>query len=820
MLNYSIKKLAAIVSGVFEGNPDGIVKHIITDSRIYIQPANSLFVALHGPNHNGHLYLQELISKGVKYFMVDQECDDIDLTQGVTIIRVNDTLTGLQKLAQHYRQSFGGSVLAITGSNGKTTVKEWLHQVLSGRFKTEKNPKSFNSQVGVPLSILQMDNRAQMVVMEAGISRTDEMQKLERMIKPDWGLITNLGDAHQENFISHDQKILEKLQLFRGCKKLYYCSDHDTIRRNLTDINQKWNIPEIKWSYSQGTDLQILKIESAKTQTKIFAIYNKQEITIVIPFIDQASIENLIHIWLICLDQGLSPSEIQRGIDRLEPLSMRLEQKEGINGCTLINDYYNSDFQSIDNAINLLFQQTPQAGKTIIISDILQSGESATVMVEKIKIALEKKGFDNMIGIGPQLYHYHQNTPFLNECYPDTESFLANFTPSGYSKQAILLKGARKFQFEAISQLLEKRIHRTIVRVRMPSLLNNLNKYREKLRSDTAIMVMVKALAYGSGTHEVARFLDHQRIDYLGVAFIDEGIALRDAGVISPIMVMNPDFNQAHSLISKNLEPEIYNLTALGKMEQAVAESGQKSYPIHIKIDTGMHRLGFLPDAASSLASRLKNSSLRVASIFTHLVAAGNPEHESFTKHQIQTFTLASQKMANILGYMPIRHILNTAGIESKPDSQLEMVRLGIGLYGISNDTALQLEEVIELSSYISQIHTISGEESVGYERMGRLEKGGKIGVIPVGYADGFDRRLGNGNWDVVINGELAPTIGNICMDMCMIDISHLDIKEGDEVILIGKSQSIKKMAETLITIPYEIMTSISTRVKRVYLFD
>lgn len=818
MLEYRIDDIARFISGSIVGPETRLINVVLTDSRSSTLPVNAIFIALHGPNHDGHNYIRDLIRKGIKNFVVDQDMGT--LPADISVIRVSSTLTALQLFAQKHREKYKGKVLGITGSNGKTIIKEWLAPILSAKYSLSKSPKSYNSQLGVALSILQADMDADILLLEAGISKPDEMEKLSRMIQPDYGLITNIGDAHQESFITREQKLEEKLLLFENSSKVFYSSRHTVISDILKKSQASHSYTFVCWGDNTTSDLVIKETCILQQGALIRAEYLGQTIKMSIPFQDRASIENLCHIWNIALDLGISNHDINKRVNSLEPIAMRMEQKEGINGCTLINDFYNSDFHSIENAIDLLFQQTSQEKKTLIISDILQTGESAESMISKLRSIIGDNRFSKLIGIGPVLHEYGIRSGILTESYPSTKTFMLQLEPDGFKDEAILLKGARRFAFEQISLRLEQKVHRTVLRINMPTLLNNLNCYRDFLDRKTKIMGMVKAFSYGSGSHEVARFLSHHQIDYLAVAFVDEGIILRQAGIKTPIMVMNPDYSQSDSIIEYQLEPEVFNLTGLRTLKTALRNNNKTGYPVHVKIDTGMHRLGFLTDQLDTLITELQSGETKTCSIFSHLAAAEEPAHDDFTHQQIKLFESVFKKLVNALGYTPIKHILNTHGIERFPEAQFDMVRLGIGLYGMGTGQINSLESPIQFDSYISQIHELEEGETIGYGRSGRLMGKSRIGIIPLGYADGFDRRLGHGNWSMKVGNQQAVTVGQICMDMCMIDLTEIEAEEGDMVNITSGSKGISEMAEVLKTIPYEILTGFSQRINRIYEFE
>jgi alanine racemase len=793
MLNWKVSDIANWLSAKLSGPEDLSIHTILIDSRSSAPDSNTLFVALKGPNHDGHNYIHELIERGVKVFLVQQEVPN--KPSGISILTVENTLSALQSLALVNRESFTGKVMAITGSNGKTIVKEWLASVLSGNMTISKSPKSYNSQVGVALSLLQSNPQADLHIIEAGISMPGEMDKLARMIMPDYGLITNIGDAHQENFTSIEQKLQEKLKLFKSCKKIFYPNQHELVLKLL-----KETFPD------SPPDLIVCRPVRGVINTKLQ---------------DKASLENISQVMAVASFFDLKLDDISSRIADLEPLAMRMEQKRGINGCTLINDYYNSDFQSIQNAVDLLWQQTPQQKKTLIISDVLQSGEPEDKLIEKLNQLLADREFTRIFGIGRTMQKFGHKNKMLTQTFPSTDSFLERIDELEFKDEAILLKGARIFQFERISALLEEKVHRTILRINMPTLRNNLNIYRNLIKPGTRIMGMVKASSYGSGSHEIARFLAHQNIDYLTVAFLDEGIDLRKAGVKTPIMVMNPDFTQLPSLIKYGLEPEVFSFSALKTLFKFLKIHGVKRFPIHIKLDTGMHRLGFSLGEIDEMLPFLHDESIRLVSLFSHLAAASDPDQDEFTLSQIKKFTQGVEMIKAVVKYPFLRHVLNTSGIERFPEAEFEMVRLGIGLYGFGSKNIEDLESPIVFQSYISQIHHLDENETIGYDRLGKLNGKGSIGIIPVGYADGFDRRLGNGNWKIKLDDSFsAKTVGQVCMDMCMIDLTGTNAREGDIVTIVEGKSGIEKMAMILNTIPYEILTGFSSRITRVYEFD
>jgi alanine racemase len=820
MTPYIIGDISRITGGFITGESGRIIRQVCTDTRRIDLPAESLFIALKGPSHDGHRFLNEAYQAGIRSFLVGVLPESIGLFPDSTFIVADNPLAALQNLASWHRNQFKGRLISITGSNGKTIIKEWLAQLMQTSYRISKSPKSYNSQLGVPLSVLNISSDAQYAIMEAGISMPGEMSSLQRILDPDIGLISNIGDAHQENFADLLSKTREKISLFRNCKEIFYCLDHERIHWELSAAafpGQKHS-----WSRTQpAADLHITGEIIAGSSCHLTGTYLSNEVKLNIPFTDPASIENLIHIWLFLLTIGFDREALQTQVSRLEPIRMRLEQKAGINRCTLINDYYNSDILSLKIALDLLFQQTPQSRKTIILSDILQTGQSEGDLYKEISRLLEHRNIHRLIGIGPAICRNCHKFVQPISTWSSTNEFLNQVNTEDFHDEAILLKGARSFEFEQVSSILEARIHSTTLEIRMNDVRYNLEQYRKMVGPDVRIMAMVKAFSYGSGGIEMAKFLANERIDYLGVAFTDEGIEIRRAGIKTPVMVMNTDFQQSDLVIDHHLEPEIFNWTGLSTFSKTLRNLGLSPYPIHLKLDTGMHRLGFDYRETEQLSNFLHDHpEVYLKSAFSHLAASEDPVYDDFTHSQIRRFSESCDHLAGKTGYPFLRHILNSSGIERFPDAHFDMVRLGIGLYGLGNSGLLKLKPITTLKTIISQIHDLSPGESVGYGRRTILEKPVRIGIIPIGYADGIDRRLGNGNYRMLVKGKPVSTIGNICMDMTIIDLNGLEANEGDEVVVFGPSNPVSEMADILHTIPYEVLTSISPRVKRIYQFD
>ncbi len=802
------------------------IKHILTDSRKAIISDSSVFFALHGERHDGHRYLRELFLKGIKQFVVarDYKINKADYP-GANILEVKNPLFAMQTLAAYHRSNFDIPVVAITGSNAKTTVKEWLAQLLGKDFNIVRSPKSYNSQVGVPLSVWQMNANHSFAIFEAGISTTNEMAHLQKVIKPTLGIFTNIGTAHSEGFDSEAQKIREKLQLFKDTELLFYCKDHESIHNeiaiNYAKLTHKPRL--FTWSrYDETADLKIDIIsrdlhESILEFSSPHILYHQKYSIFKIPFTDDASIENLIHCIAVMIFLKVEPQEIQSRIRLLKPVSMRLELKEGINGCAIIDDTYNNDLAGLKLAIDFLCQQKPHARKTVILSDVLESGLKDEELYQYIADLLHAKDIDKLIGIGQGIETHKHFFTTPAKFYPDTQSYLNTLDKKQFNNELILIKGARKFEFERIVNQLEQRVHGTVLEINLDALSHNLNFYKNKLKPGTKIMCMVKSQAYGAGITQVAHLLQFHRVDYLAVAYVDEGVILRENGITVPVMVLNPSPQAFDKLLQYKLEPEVYSISMLKSL---IDYLDGKSISLHIALDTGMHRLGFVPEDMDELLNIIKsNTNIKVASCFSHLVGADEDMFNDFSLDQISTFENMASQIEKSLQYTVIKHILNSAGIVRFKQAQFDMVRLGIGLYGVEATGIEQesLQTVGTLKTIISQIKHIRKGDTIGYSRKGKALEDMTIATLAIGYGDGFSRKFSNGVGRVLIKGQTAHIVGNVCMDMCMIDITNIDAREGDEVIVFSKDLSIIELAKSIDTIPYEILTNISDRVKRVF---
>jgi Alr-MurF fusion protein len=811
-MKLSLKKIAKAIDSKNNSVPiKGKVHHISIDSRSLENSNKTLFFALVGRNNDGHHYINQLIEKGVVHFVVQKI--PAELSQKAHFIVVDDTLIAFQKLAQYYRQLFDFETIGITGSNGKTIVKEWLNYLLNPEFNVVRSPKSYNSQVGVPLSIFGINENNTLGIFEAGISMPNEMVALQKMIQPTIGILTNIGSAHDEGFKNWDEKLQEKLQLFHEAKVLI-CNENYRIT-----AAKQLKTPLFTWSFTDGNAQVLLLQKKTSKVTALTVKYAAQNFEVIIAFQDEASVENAIHCLMVLLYLKYEVKVIQERMEQLFSVEMRLQLKAGINNTSLIDDSYSSDLQSLKIGLDFLENQKQHQKKTLILSDIFQSKLESDALYQKVAELVTANKIDRFIGIGPLISK--QSKKFKNgHFFPDTPTFLKELKTVTFQNETILIKGARSFEFEKIVSLLEEKNHETVLEINLNAISHNLNYFKSKLEPSTKVMVMVKAFGYGNGGFEIAKLLEHHKIDYLGVAFADEGIALKSAGIQTPIMVLNPETSSFESIIQHNLEPEIYSIKGLNAFLALAKAKKLFEFPIHIKLDTGMHRLGFEENTIEECIAILKaTTSVKVKSILSHMATSDDLKDTTFGDYQIALFEKLSNSIINILKIKPLRHILNTSGISNFPQAQYDMVRLGIGLYGISNNEKEQqfLENVGTLKSVVSQIRTIKKGESVGYSRRFIAQKETKIATIPIGYADGISRGWGNEMGYVTINNQKATIVGSICMDMLMVDITNIDAYEGDTVIIFGYNPTVNFIAKSLHTISYEILTSISQRVKRVF---
>jgi alanine racemase len=828
-IHYSITQIARICKGKWLNKNSAAPRlaYLSLDSRKIIFPETTVFFAIKNTHQNANLFIENLYQKGLRNFITDDQNISIENFSLANIVLVNNTISALQKLAIYHRNEFlknNLTVIGITGSNGKTIVKEWLNQLLENDFTIVRSPKSFNSQIGVPLSVLNIKPSNNLAIFEAGISQPGEMKNLAKIIQPTTGIFTNIGNAHDEGFKNRKQKINEKLSLFQNAEHLIFCSDDENLLNAITSFSHKnKKLKLFPWGRNKKDFLQIKQIKKEDASSSIEAIYRRKKLSINIPFTDDASIQNALHcLAALCILNKISEGILSR-FESLYPIAMRLELKEGINHCHIINDSYSNDLYSLGIALDFLNQQKQSPVHTVILSDILQSGIEPKKMYTEVASLLQQKNVDTFIGIGTDIFSQKKQFSFLKNSsfFKSTDEFLKNIFLSNFHDETILIKGARHFEFEKISHVLERKIHQTVLSINLTSIVYNLKKYKEKLKPETKIMAMVKAFGYGSGSYEIASVLEFNKVDYLAVAYADEGIELRKAGITLPIMVMNIDNSTFDSIINFNLEPELFSFALLDDFTDYLKKSELENYPVHVKIDTGMHRLGFMENEINSLCKKISaNHFIKVKSVFSHLAASEDENQDAFTLLQFDIFKKCCLKIQNALKYAFDKHIDNTSGISRHPEFQMDMVRLGIGLYGFDGNKEMQknLKNVSTLTTTISQIKKIKAGETVGYGRMGKVEKDSVIAVVRIGYADGFSRSLGNGNGRMLVKNKLVPVIGNVCMDMTMLDVTGIkDLKEGDEVIVFGESLSLQLLAGWAHTIPYEMMTGISQRVKRIY---
>lgn len=857
-MKYTIRHIAEILGGTFiECRGDDPIEHLLLDSRRLIFPDTSLFFSLKGPRRDGVVFLEELFKRGVRNFVVQQTDWPGEEMAGAfpeaNIILVRDTLVALQQLAAWHRRQFSIPVIGITGSNGKTIVKEWLNQLLEDEFHIIRSPKSYNSQIGVPLSVWPLNESHELAIFEAGISRPGEMRKLEAILRPDIGIFTNIGEAHSEGFQSIREKATEKCILFDEARVIIYCEDQPETVASLQEWlrarkleagrgqkaglgkdgaaggrpggPEEWRAPDFfSWGRAEGATLRVFELLKKEGATTIRVGYKEQEFVFTIPFMDEASIENILHCVSVLLYFGISPEHIRIKLLGLSPIAMRLELKSGINHCSIINDSYSADLSSLQIALDFLAQQQQHRKRTVILSDIPESGLEEGALYEVVARALRQKKVDRLIGIGLHISRQEgvirKWFPGETVCYPSVDHFKQDLHLLHFRDETILIKGARVFEFEQIDRLLSEQIHQTVLEINLNAMAQNLRQYRQLLEPGTRVMAMVKAFAYGSGSFEIANLLQFHRVDYLGVAYADEGAVLRRGGIGIPIMVMNTEDSGFDALVQYNLEPVIYSFSILRSFDKWLKKEGILQFPVHIELETGMNRLGFPLNRIEELAMALKNTAFKVQSVYSHLAASEEAQQDDFTLAQAAKYRSAADILQGALPYPFLRHIANSAGIIRHASLRMDMVRLGIGLYGIDSAVShqLNLQEVSTLKSTIAQIKHLEEGETVGYNRKGVAARGTIIATVRIGYADGYPRRLGNGAGKMWVRGHLAPVIGSVSMDMTMIDITGIpDVREGDAVIVFGNELSVSQLAQWAQTIPYEILTGVSQRVRRVY---
>lgn len=820
---YSLEKVTALIGARRFGNAEARIDWLLTDSRSLAFPETTLFFALRTPVGDGHKYIPDLYRRGVRNFVVGTVPENYETDYpDANFLRVLSPLKALQRLAERHREEYVLPVIGITGSNGKTVVKEWIYQLLMLSMNVTRSPRSYNSQVGVPLSVWLLDERSRIGVFEAGISQPGEMQALRAIIQPTIGVMTNIGPAHQENFSTIQEKCHEKLLLFKDAKVLIYNEDEAVVAECVKDFGFSGRL--FSWSRKdENATVFVRAIEPTEDgKTRIAYFFNGTAAEYTLPFADEASIQNSITALCVCLYLGLTPADIARRMALLEPVAMRLEVVQGVRGCTLINDAYNSDAAALDIALDFMNRRAKEQaakGRTLILSDIFQTGIPAEELYAKVADMLKSRGVERLIGVGPAISAAHTLFSLKKSFYPTSEALLESGELDTIHDEIILLKGARNFGFEQIAKALSLRVHETTLDVNLEAIAENLHFYRSFMKPETKLTCMVKASAYGAGSIEIAKTLQERGVDYLAVAVADEGAELRRAGITAGIIVMNPEMSAFGTLFEYELEPEIYSFNLLDALIRAARRQGITDFPVHLKLDTGMHRLGFNPKTdIPVLIDRLSHQrALIPRSVFSHFVGADSDGFDDFSEKQFKLFDEASRTLQAAFPHKILRHICNSAGIERFPERHLDMVRLGLGLYGIDPIDNRVLHNVATLRTTILQIRDVPAGDSIGYSRKTVLDRPSRIAAIPIGYADGLNRHLGNRRGYCLVNGQKADYVGNICMDVCMIDVTDIPCREGDSVEIFGDTLPVTVLSDLLETIPYEVLTSVSNRVKRVY---
>ena len=826
-MNYTIEKITTLIGARRIGTADATIGWLLTDSRSLCFPEETLFFALKTARNDGHRYIDDLYRRGVRNFVVATApaASPAGSYKDANFLVVPSPLEALQRLAERHRDEFDIPIVGITGSNGKTMVKEWLNQLLSPSMTVTRSPKSFNSQIGVPLSVWLLNEHMQVGIFEAGISQPDEMASLTDIIQPTIGLLTSLGAAHQENFRSMEEKCMEKMQLFSNAKVLAYNSDDDIISRCIRRSGFKGE--KIGWSRENpSAPFYIEKVSFASDSsplTSVSYIYKGTRAFYSLPFFDEASLQCSFACAAVALHLGLTPDQLAERMALLEPVAMRLEVKEGQHGCILINDSYNSDINSLDIALDFMARRTLSKGGVLILSDIYQSGMSDYDLYSKVNSLCMERGIRHLLAVGAHIST--QKGVFTlpaQHFFTTTDQLLASDVFRSLHDEVILIKGARPFGFDRITELLEQKVHETILEVNLNAVVDNLNFYRSFLKPETKLVCMVKADAYGAGAVEVAKTLQEHRVDYLAVAVADEGVTLRNNGITQNIMIMNPEMTAFKTMFDYDLEPEVYSFRLMDALIHAAEQQGITGWPVHIKLDTGMHRLGFDPEKdIDEVIRRLKGQNAIIPrSVFSHFVGSDSDDFDNFSTMQFEKFDKASRQLQAAFSHKIIRHMDNSAAIEHFPERQMNMCRLGLGLYGVDPRDNRMLHTVSTLKTTILQLRHVPKEETVGYSRKGVLTRDSVIAAIPIGYADGLNRHLGRGAGYCLVNGQKAPYVGNICMDVAMIDVTGIDCHEGDMVEIFGEHLPVTVLSDVLDTIPYEVMTSVSNRVKKVYFQD
>ena len=821
---YTIEKITTLIGARRVGESEAQIGWLLTDSRSLCFPEATLFFALSSARNDGHRYVGDLYRRGVRNFVVSHLPQSINDYPDANFLVVMSPLEALQRLAERHRDEFDIPIVGLTGSNGKTMVKEWLYQLLSPSMVVTRSPRSYNSQIGVPLSVWLLDTQSEVALFEAGISQPGEMAALSDIIQPTIGVFTSLGDAHQENFRSLEEKCMEKLQLMLHAATVVYDTDDQVVGRCLRKSGYAGE--KLGWSLTDPrAAFFVERQESDANGVTVTYRFRDAAGSYHLPFIDEASVKCSYACAVVALHLGIDAEQLDERMRLLEPVAMRLEVKEGQRGCTLINDSYNSDVNALDIALDFMARRPDSKGRrhTLILSDICQSGDNPEALYHKVSELAVKRGVDKLIGVGQTISSQAAAIEVKEKYFfNDVTQLIGSKVFASLHDEVILIKGARPFGFDQLTELLEQKVHETILEVNLGAVVENLNYYRSFLKPTTKMVCMVKADAYGAGAVEVAKTLQDHRVDYLAVAVADEGVTLRKAGITSNIIIMNPEMTAFKTMFDYDLEPEVYNFRLLEALVKAAEKQGITGWPIHVKLDTGMHRLGFDPEKdIDSLVHRLKHQTALIPrSVFSHFVGADSDDFDEFSAKQFECFERGSKALQAAFDHKILRHIDNSAGILHFPERQLDMCRLGIGLYGIDSRDNHILHTVSTLKTTILQLREVKKEDTVGYSRKGILQRDSRIAAIPIGYADGLNRHLGNGHCYCLVNGKKAPYVGNICMDVAMIDVTDIPCQEGDMVEIFGEQLPVTVLSDALDTIPYEVLTGLSSRVKKIYYQD
>nr|WP_315033355.1 bifunctional UDP-N-acetylmuramoyl-tripeptide:D-alanyl-D-alanine ligase/alanine racemase [uncultured Chryseobacterium sp.] len=815
-MNYTVQQVADITNSQIIGDKDLMIKNIAFDSRIIYSIKNTAFIAINTHKNSGEKFIESAIGRGINVIISEHQYPQFE---NITWIIVENSVEFLQKLAKYHFENSHLQSIGITGSNGKTILKEWLYQCLWNEFPTVKSPKSFNSQIGLPLSLLQINNSYKLGIFEVGISHPHEMEKLENIFHPQIGLLTHIGTAHAANFSSEEELIDEKIKLFKDSEVIIYNGDH-----SLVDEKIKKLYPGKKLiSYGLKIENNVFIKNNISKDENVIVEYFGEEISFPAHQRDEATLTNAMALITVLKELNIENKKIVEKINLLKAVEMRLEAIEGNKGNIIINDSFNLDLDSLKTALQFLNEYN-KPKKSLVLTDIIGVNANSKELYEEVSELVNEQYFDSVFLIGDEISKFSELFKAKTYTFIDTKELIESKHLTELENQIILLKGARKFEIEKLKDILELRKHDTVLEVNLNAILHNINYHKSLLKSGTKMMAMVKANAYGLGSYEISEFLQHHHIDYLGVAYVDEGVELRKKGITTPIIVMNPEQHSYQTIIEYNLEPEIYSFRVLELFYEAVQKSGyDKKYPIHIKLETGMHRLGFKDHELDQLSETLSDKNLKIQSMFSHLSSSDMPEEKDFTLKQFEIFEKSSSYLIEKLGYAPLRHILNSSGITSYTDHQYDMVRIGIGMLGESPNPEIQkqLQSVVSFKTVISQISMVESGESVGYSRRYKADHPTKIATVPVGYADGIPRLIGNQVGSFGVNKTLAPIVGNICMDMMMLNVENIpNVKEGDTVTVFNSKPSLKEFADYCKTITYEVLTSISPRVKRIYIKD